>query len=81
MAATKQQVQAAGKEIGKLIVLVLDGTPNKDQIVQFATEGFVAVQALAAIGIPKANIPAIASNLLEGVLEEVNADILILPTV
>jgi hypothetical protein len=72
MAVTKQTVQAAGEELGNLVCLLIDGTPNREQIVQFATEGFQAVQALAAIGIPTSNREAVVTNLVEGILRRVN---------
>ncbi len=79
MSATKTVVQTAGEELGDLINLILDGTPNKEQIVQFATEGFQAVQALAAVGIPATDKLKVVTNLLEGLIRKVNEVSMALP--
>jgi len=76
---TKETVEKAGQEIGDLVVLVLDDVSNKEQLVQFASEGFQAVQAVAGVGIPTEQKAAIASHLLEGILQRVNERVLTLP--
>lgn len=81
MAVTKETVRNAGGELGEMITLVLDGTPNKEQITEFATKGFAAVQALAAMGIPKENLPKVATNLVESILAKLNETVLALPEV
>jgi len=76
---TKQQVKKAGSEIGDLAVLLVDKTSNREQLGQFMTEGFQAVQALAAIGVPQENRAAIASHLAEAILAKLNSEVLVLP--
>ncbi len=79
MAATKTVVQKAGEEIGDLVNLLLDEVSNKEQITKFATEGFEAVQSLAAVGVPSANRAAVATNLVEGILRRINEGEMALP--
>ena len=79
MAVTKASVKAAGQEIGDLVALLLDDISNKEQVVQFATEGFQAVQAVAAVGIPASDRQAVATNLVEAVLARLNEKVFILP--
>jgi hypothetical protein len=79
MAVTKATVKAAGQEIGDLVSLLLDDVSNKEQIVQFATEGFQAVQALAAIGIPTEHKQAVATNLVEAILARLDEKVFVLP--
>ena len=72
MAVTKQLVQGAGEEIGDLLVMVVDETPNAQQLGQFLTEGIQAVTALAQVGIPTSQREAVVRNILEGALRRVN---------
>ena len=76
---TKQSVRKAGHEIGDLVVLVIDQVPNRQQITQFTTEGFEAITAIAAVGIPKEEKAAVATHLAEAILERLNETVLTLP--
>jgi len=69
---TKASVHKAGHELGDLLVLVIDETPNSQQLTEFTTQGFEAFRALASVGIPKDNREAIARNLVEALLNRVN---------
>ena len=76
---TKETVQKAGAELGDLVVLLLDEISNKEQITQFATEGFEAVTAIAGVGIPADLKEAVATNLVEAILARVNEKQFVLP--
>ena len=76
---TRETVHKAGNELGDLVVLLLDAVSNKEQITAFATEGFEAVSALAGVGIPVAQRPAIVTHLVEAILNRINEAALILP--
>ena len=76
MAISREQAFKAGAELGDVAVLALDQVSNKDQLSDFFKEGTQAFQAVASIGIPKENIPAVASNLAEGFLNKLNTTVL-----
>jgi len=69
---TAEQCLKAGNELGDLVNLLLDEISNKEQITDFAKDGFEAVQALAAVGIPAENKAAVASHVMEGLQHRVN---------
>ncbi len=62
----------AGQELGDIVNLVLDEISNKEQLVQFASEVFQAVQSLAGVGIPATQKAAVASHIVEGLVNRVN---------
>jgi len=72
---TREQALAAGREVSDLVALVVDSTPNKEQIGQFVSEGFQVVQAVGAIGIPQEHKAAVALNIAEGVLNGINTKV------
>jgi len=71
-------VERAGREVADLIILALDDVSNRVQIVEFTTEGFEAIRALAdgLQGLPREDRAAAASHLLNAAHARVNAELL-----
>lgn len=79
VAVKKETVTRAGDALGDVIVLLVDETPNAQQLREFFDGTVKAVQGLAAVGIPKQDRAAVASHLAERILSRVNEKILTLP--
>ena len=69
---TKQEALQAGREVGDIIVLLVDDIPNKDQISQLVSEGFQAAMAVAGSDITGDKKAAVLSHIGQGVMERVN---------
>ena len=74
--ASRNECVQAGYEVADLVNLLLDEVSNKEQIGAFVKEGFEAAQALGAVGIPAEQRPAVASNIIEGLLAKLNQGVL-----
>jgi len=72
---TRESAMKAGRELSDLAALAVDQTPNKEQLGEFVSESFQAVQAVAAIGIPKEHKAAVMTNIAEGFLNGLNTKV------
>lgn len=70
--ASKQEALQAGREVGDIIVLMVDEIPNRQQLSQLVTEGFQAAMAVAGSDITGSQRAAVLSHIGQGVLERLN---------
>jgi len=76
MAVTRDQAVLAGREVADLIALIVDKTPNRQQLQEFFAEGFQAVNAVASVAIPSGGQrAAVISHIAEGILSRLNESV------
>ncbi len=77
MSATKQQALDAGREIGNIVVMLLDETDNSQQIVQILNEGMgigkFGYQLYA--GQNPTEIAGVSTHVIQGILEVLNTQL------
>lgn len=66
------QAKQAGREIGDLIVLLVDFTPNKEQLQSFIAEGFQAAMAVGSEPFTSEQKDRVVTHIAEGLLSRIN---------